>query len=251
MLAAVLHAQTAFGLNNIDPRYFVGTCFHESGCTNEFDTEVATATCPPGFQSVGAFQIGAEEATHFSFTLADMLDLTKATLCMVRLAESNRNQLRLAAKLSPTHPDPDYIDEEDTHWTGGTMRAYLAIAHNHGIGYSRATIAKYGMDWSAYKKRNPTDNIVSHHYGEDCITGGPHWPKAVPVSPPGHRVLRFTRPYTTGEDVMELQRHLGVTPDGVFGPHTEDSLIMYQRKNGLVADGICTDLTWQRLLSIG
>lgn len=173
---AVQRQQKAIGLANIDLRYYVGTCFHESGCTNEWDTEVATASCVEGFVSVGAFQIGDEEARRFGFVLADMLDLDKAAACMVHLAEYNRTQVRLAAKLTGDAPDPDYTDPAGRLWKGGAMRAYLAIAHNHGCGYARRTIGNYGLDWAAYKRRNPTDNIVIHAYGEDCVTGGAHWP---------------------------------------------------------------------------
>jgi len=176
VLIAVTAMQAASGLFSIDQRYFVGTCFHEAGCTNEWDTEIATESSPTGFQSVGAYQIGDEEARSFGFQLADMLDFEKATTCMIRLADRNRTALRGYAKFAAGAPDPDYVDSAGTLWKAGTMRAYLAIAHNHGLGYARQTIATYGMDWAKYKARNPADNIVSHGYGEDCVTGGPNWP---------------------------------------------------------------------------
>ncbi len=176
VLDAVNKAQAVLGPALIDPRYFVGTCFHEAGCTNEWDTEVATQSCPTGYQSVGAYQIGDEEAHHYGYQLVDMLDFDKATTCMIRLAQDNRHWLRQFAKIADGAPDPDYTDAAGKVWTGGTMRAYLAITHNHGLGYARLTIMRYGMDWSAYKKRNPNDDIVAHGYGEDCVTGGSMWP---------------------------------------------------------------------------
>lgn len=176
VLSSVIKASSALGLlGSIDSRYFVATCFHEAGCTNEWDTEIASPSCPEGFVSVGAYQIGAEEAQRFAFTLEDMLDLDKASKCMVHLAEHNRLMLRNYAKLGSA-VDPDYTDEHGKVWPGGNMRAYLAIAHNKGLGYAKKTIERYGLDWSAYKRRNPTDNLVAHGYGEDCITGGTHWP---------------------------------------------------------------------------
>ncbi len=244
VLGAVIQAQGQLNLTNIDPRYFVGTCFHEAGCANEWDTEIATQSSPAGFQSVGAYQIGDEEARRYGFQLADMLDFAKATACMVQLAESNRSQLRIFARLGPSDPDPDYGD-----FPGGTMRAYLAIAHNHGLGYARITIAKYGMDWSAYKTRNPQDLIVAHGYGEDCVTGGPYWPAAPPLPPPGHRTLQLTQPFMTGEDVREMQRHIGAAPDGVFGPKTYAALQQWQLGHGLPGSGICDDATWAALLT--
>jgi hypothetical protein len=176
VLAAIVKAQKATALTNIDPRYYVATCFHEAGCENEWDTEVATPSCTGGFVSVGAFQIGFEESSRFGFSLIDMLDLAKASMCIVRLAEANRLVIRRAAGLVDMAPDPDYVDPHGVLWKGGVMRAYLAIAHNKGAGFVRKTIKSYGLDWSAYKERNPTDNLVSHGYGEDCVTGGPHWP---------------------------------------------------------------------------
>lgn len=247
--AEVISAQASLALSNIDPRYYVGTCFHEAGCENEWDTEIATASCPTGFQSVGAYQIGEEEARRFGFSLADMLNLTKATQCMVKLAEANRTQLRLYAKLAPGAPDPDYTDPHGVVWPGGTMRAYLAIAHNHGTGYARSTIARYGMNWAAYKTRNPTDRIVSNNYGEDCVTGGAQYPATPPGPKPGERTLLLKDPRMTGPDVVEMQRHLKITPDGVFGIMTDTAVRMFQRAKGLTVDGICGPKTWTALLA--
>jgi hypothetical protein len=239
VLEAALAAQKKLGLANIDPRYYVGTCFHEAGCVNEWDTEVASPSCPPGFVSVGAFQIGKEEAERFGFKLEDMLDLGKSAECMVQLAEYNRRQIRIAAKLISNDPDPDYTDTQGRVWKGGAMRAYLAIAHNHGNGYAQKTIASYGLDWDAFKRRNPTDNIVAHGYGEDCVTGGAFWPQSDDVHPLklGDRVLMLTTSRMTGEDVRDLQRHLKLRTDGVYGPLTDQAVRLFQRGHQLLEDG--------------
>lgn len=244
VLEAVIKAQAALNLTNIDPRYFVGTCFHEAGCVNEWDTEVATASCPPGYVSVGAYQIGDEEARRYNFTLEDMIDLDKSTMCMIRLAEDNRRGLRLAAGLADDKPDPDYTDAAGAVWPGGTMRAYLAVAHNMGMGAARLSIQRYGMDWAAYKQRNPAQNVVDHHYGEDCITGGPFWP----TTNQQPRLLLLTNPYMTGDDVAELQAQLTkagfpVNVDNVFGPSTDIALRSFQRAAGLYPDGKCGQQT--------
>lgn len=44
--------------------------------------------------------------------------------------------------------------------------------------------------------------------------------------------------------VTVLQRHLGLTADGVFGVGTKAKLIEYQKVHGLTADGICGPATW-------
>lgn len=53
-----------------------------------------------------------------------------------------------------------------------------------------------------------------------------------------------------GEDVKTLQRALGITPvDGIFGVKTDAAVREYQRKNGLVEDGIVGNATWAKLLA--
>jgi hypothetical protein len=54
----------------------------------------------------------------------------------------------------------------------------------------------------------------------------------------GHRHgARHSRP-ARGGGVRALQRAIGVSADGVFGPATERALKRWQRRHGLVADGI-------------
>jgi hypothetical protein len=50
-----------------------------------------------------------------------------------------------------------------------------------------------------------------------------------------------------GYDVRALQRKLGVTADGVFGPKTRRALKRFQRRHGLVADGVVGPQTLRAL----
>lgn len=47
--------------------------------------------------------------------------------------------------------------------------------------------------------------------------------------------------------VRILQRALGVTADGVFGPDTEAAVVVYQEANDLEPDGIVGPMTWAKI----
>ena len=64
----------------------------------------------------------------------------------------------------------------------------------------------------------------------------------------GHRrAARHARPAMGGGGVRGLQRALGVSADGVFGPATERALKRWQRAQGLTADGIAGPQTRARM----
>ncbi|TML01875.1 MAG: peptidoglycan-binding protein, partial [Actinobacteria bacterium] len=52
---------------------------------------------------------------------------------------------------------------------------------------------------------------------------------------------------SSGSSVRLLQRHLGITPDGVFGPGTKRALKRFQRAHGLTPDGVAGPATWAAL----
>lgn len=52
-----------------------------------------------------------------------------------------------------------------------------------------------------------------------------------------------------GEDVKKLQQKLGIGADGSFGPGTEKAVKDWQAKNGLKADGIVGDASWNKLFA--
>lgn len=47
-----------------------------------------------------------------------------------------------------------------------------------------------------------------------------------------------------GEAVKTVQRAVGTTADGIFGPKTEAAVKAFQKRNGLVVDGIVGPKTW-------
>ena len=69
----------------------------------------------------------------------------------------------------------------------------------------------------------------------------------------GDRLLFLTSPNMRGDDVAELQAHLGRIGfdcgrvDGILGPVTSHAIEDFQRNCGLVADGVCGAATVQAL----
>jgi len=69
------------------------------------------------------------------------------------------------------------------------------------------------------------------HYAHALEVLGGHWePPAV--------VHSTVRRGSKGDTVVAVQRALGVTADGDFGPGTEASVKDWQRRNGLIPDGV-------------
>ena len=50
--------------------------------------------------------------------------------------------------------------------------------------------------------------------------------------------------YHKGEPVRRIQKAVGITVDGYFGPNTKNAVQAFQRKHGLAADGIVGPDTW-------
>ena len=53
--------------------------------------------------------------------------------------------------------------------------------------------------------------------------------------------------YHKGEPVRRIQKAVGITVDGYFGPNTKNAVQVYQRKHGLSADGIVGTKTWAKI----
>lgn len=51
-----------------------------------------------------------------------------------------------------------------------------------------------------------------------------------------------------GEDVKVLQKYLGLTPDGDFGPVTDKKVKEWQKANGLIPDGVIGPKSWNIIL---
>lgn len=50
-----------------------------------------------------------------------------------------------------------------------------------------------------------------------------------------------------GSEVIKIQKKVGVSADGAFGPRTKEAVMQWQKAHGLDADGIVGDKTWSAM----
>lgn len=67
-------------------------------------------------------------------------------------------------------------------------------------------------------------------------------------APPEHHVPSILRIGAAGADVVWLQKALGLEPDGFFGQATELAVGKFQRRHGLVVDGVVGGYTLRALM---
>jgi murein DD-endopeptidase MepM/ murein hydrolase activator NlpD len=71
--------------------------------------------------------------------------------------------------------------------------------------------------------------------------------KKLPKGVMAYRGKELRRGEPAGPDVLYLQQKLGINPPGPFGPLTHAAVVAFQKKHGLLADGIVGPLTWSKL----
>jgi peptidoglycan hydrolase-like protein with peptidoglycan-binding domain len=74
---------------------------------------------------------------------------------------------------------------------------------------------------------------------------------ALLAMPAGAAALPTLEPGDEGRSVKRLQRALGLTPDGIYGPGTRRVVKRFQRRHNLDADGIVGASTWRMLRRTG
>jgi N-acetylmuramoyl-L-alanine amidase len=57
-----------------------------------------------------------------------------------------------------------------------------------------------------------------------------------PIKKPG-KIYRWTKPMMEGDKIKEIQRALGIEPDGFYGSKTFNAVRAFQKNSDLVADG--------------
>lgn len=61
--------------------------------------------------------------------------------------------------------------------------------------------------------------------------------------------LAILKQGSSGPAVVKLQQHLGLNPDGKFGPKTRSAVVAFQTSHGLSPDGVVGPMTWAALTS--
>ena len=97
------------------------------------------------------------------------------------------------------------------------------------------------------QRQRVISNILSGNLAPGGMTTQ-HVPWGAQGSPGGRTTLPVLRRGSRGTQVAQLQRQLGVSPDGMFGPRTAAAVRDYQRRNNLRVDGIVGAQTRSRLL---
>jgi len=143
----------------------------------------------------------------------------------------------------------------DFPWPAVQLEAYY-----HGV----AAILKHAgrdadccvahREWALPKgrKTDPSVNMDAFRAAVASIIAGATPPPAPvpavePVAPAGGTPRKTLRRGDTGDLVSQLQRRLGISPPGPFGPKTEAAVRAFQREQGMLADGIVGPKTWAAL----
>jgi N-acetyl-anhydromuramyl-L-alanine amidase AmpD len=96
----------------------------------------------------------------------------------------------------------------------------------------------------AGRKPDPTFDMVAFRKAVEDVMGG----NAIAAMPAAVDPARsMLKKGDMGPSVRKLQKLLGITDDGNFGPKTEAKVKSFQRSKGLVDDGLVGQKTWAAL----
>ena len=178
-----------------------------------------------------------------------------------RTSDHNADRYGIVRALDITHDPKNGFDS----WAFAEMlrqrkdRRIKYIISNDRIASGSAGPSPWA--WRAYNPNDPNRNKHSHHihvsvvaatpsndHGDDAKTwdiAGPWKAEDTKPAPVVKPLLRRGSPFTA--DVTALQRKLGLTQDGVFGPKTEAAVKAFQKANGLTADGLVGPYSREKL----
>ncbi|BBN98740.1 GH25 family lysozyme [Sporolactobacillus terrae] len=109
--------------------------------------------------------------------------------------------------------------------------------------------AKLGVNYQDIKKLNGLKSDLILPGQKLKLKKSAAKPKAPKISGsavvpyPGHLIKKGSK----GKDVERIQRALGINADGIFGKQTDAAVKAYQKRHGLIVDGIVGQETWNTL----
>ena len=152
----------------------------------------------------------------------------------------------------------------------------MTIIWNRAIWYSHRP-----STWQSYSGPSPHTDHLHFSFTWDGAFGRTSWWTGVPVTVADHGTCRvyagqyaplYTKarptacpstlpvaplspkpvylPGAVNPDVAQAQSHLGVIPDGSFGPQTRTALLSYQTKTSIPITGVLDNATWARMLEL-
>ena len=143
------------------------------------------------------------------------------------------------------------LDRRDGAWWRGSRRCDLWISLDRVIEHERAAgrlASPETVDQWAMRRELPAPRIADTERPAppDPKTGAapgaaavsPPSASAVPVGEPPATTPRTLREGMSGEDVRAVQRLVGATPDGSWGPRTSAAVRVWQAAHGLGADAV-------------
>lgn len=127
---------------------------------------------------------------------------------------------------------------------------------NTGTDTSLTAIEAYLQGLQAGQAGGQNTNPVPSTGG---ATGGTTTPTPAPrpTTTPAPRVVStggggpLLQVGSSGVSVTNLQRSLGISQDGIFGPQTQAAVKQYQQSHGLSVDGVVGNQTWGSINSGG
>lgn len=103
------------------------------------------------------------------------------------------------------------------------------------------------------KPEDPVIPTVSFETGTPVVVSDPaaevkpSVKPAAPASPAAPAARPTIKVGSKGAHVKHLQKKLGITADGDFGPKTKTAVVAFQKKHGLPADGVVGPRTWKEI----